>query len=87
MNRQDIHISPSLAQYTANGKGEAQHVRQMTELVCVTRPVPEIADQVIALHRSKRDLVAAAIRKKLPSTNPDPLLSTNAAMEPDTSCS
>ena len=38
-----------MAQYTAKGKGEAEHVRQMTELVCVTRPVPEIADQVVAL--------------------------------------
>ena len=85
VNGQDIHISPYLAQYTANGKGEAEHVRQMTELVCVTRLVPEIADQVIALHRGKRDpAAAAAIREKLPSTNPDPSLSTNAAMETDT---
>ena len=86
VNGQDIRISPYLAQYTANGKGEAEHVRQMTELVCVTRPVPEIADQVIALHRGKRD-PAAAIREKLPSTNSDPSLSTNAAMETDTSSS
>ena len=86
VNGQDIRISPSLAQYTANGKGEAEHVRQMTELVCVTRPVPEIADQVIALHRGKRD-PAAAIREKLPSAIPDPSLSTNAAMETDTSSS
>ena len=84
VNGQDIRISPSLAQYTANGKGEAEHVRQMTELVCVTRPVPEISDQVIALHRGKRD-PAAAIREKSPSTNPDPSLSTNAAMEANAS--
>ena len=74
VNGQDIRISPSLAQYTANGKGEAEHVCQMTELVCVTRPVPEIADQVIALYQGKRDPVAAAIREKLPSTNSDPSL-------------
>tara|TARA_Y100001934_G_scaffold261408_1_gene334769 strand:- start:331 stop:642 length:312 start_codon:yes stop_codon:yes gene_type:complete len=86
VNGQDIRISPHLAQYTAKGKGEAKHVRQMTELVYVTRPVPEIADQVIALHRGKRD-PAAAIREKLPSTIPDPSLSTNAAMETDTSSS
>jgi len=59
----------------------------MTELVCVTRPLPEIADQVIALHRGKRDPAAAAIREKLPSTNPEPSLSANAAMETDTSSS
>ena len=87
VNRQDIRISPYLAQYTAKGKSEAEHVRQMTELVCVTRPVPEIADQVIAFHRGKRDPAAAAIREKLPSTNPNPSLSTNAAMETDTSSS
>ena len=85
VNGQDIRISPYLAQYTAKGKGEAEHVRQMTELVCVTRPVPVIADQVIAFHQVKRDPVATAIREKLPSTNPDPSLSTNAAMETDTS--
>ena len=84
---QDIRISPYLAQYTAKGKGETEHVRQMTELVCVTRPVPQISDQVIALHQGKRDPVAAAIREKLPSTNPDPSLTTNAAMETDTSSS
>ena len=87
VNGQDIRISPYLAQYTAKGKGEAEHVRQMTELVCVTRPVPEIADQAIALHQGKRDPVAAAIREKLPSTNLDPSLSINAAMETDTSSS
>jgi len=87
VNGQDIRISPYLAQYTAKGKGEAEQVRQMTELVCVTRPVPEIADQFIALHQGKRDPVAAAIREKLPSTNSDPSLTTNAAMETDTSSS
>ena len=79
VNGQDIRISPYLAQHTAKGKGEAELVRQMTELVCVTRPVPEIADQVIALHQGKSDPVAAAIREKLPSTNSDPSLSTNAS--------
>ena len=68
VNGQDIRISP-YAQYTAKGKGEAEHVRQMTvELVCVLGRVPEIADQVIALHQGKRDPVAAAIREKLPPT-------------------
>ena len=33
VNGQDIRISPSLAQYTANGKGEAEHVRQMLSLI------------------------------------------------------
>ena len=80
MNGQDIRISPYLALYTAKGKGDAQHVRQMTELVCVTRPVPEIADQAIALYQGKRDPVAAAIRAKQPSTNstPSSSLRTNA---------
>ena len=77
VNGQDIRVSPYLA--------AAEHVRQMTELVCVTRPVPEIADQAIALYQGKRDPVAAAIREKLPSTNPDPSLSTNAAMEANAS--
>ena len=85
VNGQNIRISPYQAQYTANGKGEAEHVRQVTELVCVTRPVPEIADQAIALYQGKRDPLAAAIREKLPSTNPDPSLSTNAAMEANAS--
>ena len=80
VNGQDIRIHPYLAKYTAKGKGEAEHLRQMTELVCVTRPVPEIDDQLIVLHQGKRDAVAAAIREKLPSTNSDPSLSTNAAM-------
>ena len=70
MNGQDIRVSPYLA--------DAEHVRQMTELVCVTRPARAIADQAIALYQGKRDPVAAAIREKLPSTNPDPSLSTNA---------
>ena len=87
VNGQDIRISPYSAQFTADGKGEVEHVRQMTEMVCVTRPVPQIADQFIALHQGKRDPVAAAIREKLPSTNPDPSLTTNAAMETDTSSS
>ena len=81
VNGQNIRVSPYQAQYTANGKGEAEFVREMTELVCVTRPVPEIADQAIALYQDKRDPVAAAIKQKLPLTNPDPSLSTNAAME------
>jgi len=85
VNGQDIRISPYSAQLTADGNGEAEHVRQMTEMVCVTRPVPEIADQAIALYQGKRDPVAAAIREKLPSTNPDPSLSTNAAMEANAS--
>lgn len=71
MNGQDIRVSPYLA--------DAEHVRQMTELVCVTRPARAIADQAIALYQGKRDPVAAAIREKLPSTNsPDPSLSTNS---------
>ena len=77
VNGQDIRVSPYLA--------DAEHVRQMTELVCVTRPVPEIADQAIALYQGKRDPVAAAIREKLPSMNPDPSLSTNAAVEANAS--
>ena len=64
VNRQDIRISPYLAQYTAKGKGEAEHVRQMTELVCVTRPVPEIADQVIALHQGKECIKDALILQR-----------------------
>ena len=32
VNGQDIRISPYSAQFTADGKGEAEHVRQMTEL-------------------------------------------------------
>lgn len=47
---QDNRISPYSAQFTADGKGEAEHVRQMTKLVCETRPVPEIVDQAIALY-------------------------------------
>ena len=71
VNGQDIRVSPY--------SGDAEHVRQMTELVCVKRPVPEIADQAIALYQGKRDPVAAAIREKLPSTNSqDPSLSINA---------
>ena len=62
MNGQDIRIRLYLAQYTAKGKGEAEHVRQMTELVCATLPVPEIADQVIAFDQGKSDPVAVAIR-------------------------
>ena len=73
VNGQDIRVSPYLA--------DAEHVRQMTELVCEKRPVPELADQAIALYQGKRSPVAAAIKQKLPSTNPDPSLSTNAAME------
>ena len=69
VNGQDFRVSPYLAHYTANGKGEAEHVRQMTELVCEKRPVPELADQAIALYQGKRDPVAAAIRAKQPSTN------------------
>ena len=85
VNGQDIRVSPYLAQFTADGKGEAEHVRQTTELICVIRPVPEIADQAIALYQGKRDPLAAAIREKLPSTNTDPSLSTNAAMETNAS--
>ena len=72
VNGQDIRVSPYLA--------DAEHVRQMTEIVCVKRPVPEIADQVIALYEGKRDPVAAAIRAKQPSTNstPSSSLRTNA---------
>ena len=81
VNGQDIRVSPHLAQYTADGKGEAEHVRQMTELVCVKRPVPEIADQAIALYQGNRGPLAAAITAKQPSTNTDPSLRTNAAME------
>lgn len=85
VNGQDIRVSPYLAQYGPNGKGEAEDVRQMIELVCVKRPVPEIADQYVALKQGKRDPMAAAIREKLPSTNTDPSLSTNAAMETNAS--
>ena len=75
VNGQDIRISPYLAQYTAKGKGEAEHVRQMTELVCVTRPVPEIADQFIAalvlnegsgFVEGNFSLIAAATGSRLP---------------------
>ena len=85
VNGQDIRVSPHLAQYTADGKGEAEHVRQVTELVCVKRPAPVIADQAIAFMQGRRDPLAAAIRAKQPSTNPDPSLSTNAAMETNVS--
>ena len=85
VNGQDIRVSPYLAQYTADGKGEAEHVRQVTELVCVKRPAPEIADQAIAFMQGRRDPLAAAIRAKQPSTNPAPSLSTNAAMETNAS--
>ena len=61
VNGQDIRVSPYLA--------DAEHVRQMTELVCEKRPVLELADQAIALYQGKRDPVAAAIRAKQPSTN------------------
>ena len=87
VNGQDIRVSPHLAQYTADGKGEAEHLRQMTELVCVKRRLPELSDLVIALMQGRREPLAAAIREKLPSMNPDPSLSTNAAMETDTSSS
>ena len=80
VNGQDIHISPYLAQYTADGRGEADHVRQMTRLVAETRLEYEIADEFIALNQGKRSPLAAAIRAKKPSTNsPDPSLSTNAS--------
>ena len=86
VNGQNIRVSPYLAQYTADGTGHAEHVRQMTEVVCVTRPVPEIADQAIAFYQGKRNPLAAAIREKKPSTNSqDPSLSTNAAMEANAS--
>ena len=49
VNGQDIRISPYLAQYTAKGKGEAEHVRQMTEALVVTRLEPEIADEYLCL--------------------------------------
>ena len=45
VNGQDIRVSPYLA--------DAEHVRQMTELVCVKRPVPELADEYIAFHQGK----------------------------------
>ena len=80
VNGQNIRVSPYLAQYTADCRGEADHVRQMTRLVAETRLEYEIADEFIALNQGKRSPLAAAIRAKKPSTNsPDPSLSTNAS--------
>ena len=77
VNGQNIRVSPYLAQYTADGKGEAEHVRLMTEALVVTRLEPEIADENLALIEGRNPL-SAAVRAKKPSTNsPDPSLSTN----------
>ena len=77
VNGQNIRVSPYLAQYTADGKGEAEHVRLMTEALVVTRLEPEIADEYLALIEGRNPL-SAAVRAKKPSTNsPDPSLSTN----------
>ena len=77
MNGQNICVSTYLAQYTADGKGEAEHVRLMTEALVVTRLEPEIADEYLALIEGRNPL-SAAVRAKKPSTNsPDPSLSTN----------
>ena len=79
VNGQNIRVSPYLAQYNADGKGEAEHVRLMTEALVVTRLEPEIADEYLALIEGRNPL-SAAVRAKKPSTNsPDPSLSTNAS--------
>ena len=79
VNGQNIRVSPYLAQYTADGKGEAEHVRLMTEALVVNRLEPEIADEYLALSEGRNPL-SAAVRAKKPSTNsPDPSLSTNAS--------
>ena len=78
VNGQNIRVSPYLAQYTADGKGEAEHVRLMTEALVVNRLEPEIADEYLALIEGSRNPLSAAVRAKKPSTNsPDPSLSTN----------
>ena len=80
MNGQNIRVSPYLAQYNADGKGEAEHVRLMTEALVVNRLEPEIADEYLALIEGRRNPLSAAVRAKKPSTNsPDPSLSTNAS--------
>ena len=80
VNGQNIRVSPYLAQYTADGKGEAEHVRLMTEALVVNRLEPEIADEYLALIEGSRNPLSAAVRAKKPSTNsPDPSLSTNAS--------
>ena len=77
VNGQNIRVSPYLAQYNADGKGEAEHVRLMTEALVVNRLEPEIADEYLALIEGRNPL-SAAVRAKKPSTNsPDPSLSTN----------
>ena len=77
VNGQDIRVSPHLTQYASDGKGEAEHVRQMTEVLVVSSPDPELADDFIALNEGRNPL-AAAIRAKQPSTNSNTSLSTNA---------
>ena len=80
VNGQNIRVSPYLAQYNADGKGEAEHVRLMTEALVVNRLEPEIADEYLALIEGRRNPLSAAVRAKKPSTNsPDPSLSTNAS--------
>ena len=80
VNGQNIRVSPYLAQYTADGKGEAEHVRLMTEALVVNRLEPEIADEYLALIEGRRNPLSAAVRAKKPSTNsPAPSLSTNAS--------
>ena len=80
VNGQNIRVSPYLAQYNADGKGEAEHVRLMTEALVVNRLEPEIADEYLALIEGRRNPLSAAVRAKKPSTNsPAPSLSTNAS--------
>ena len=80
VNGQNIRVSPYLAQYNADGKGEAEHVRLMTEALVVNRLEPEIADEYLALIEGRRNPLSAAVRAKKPSTNsPASSLSTNAS--------
>ena len=80
VNGQNIRVSPYLAQYNADGKGEAEHVRLKTEALVVNRLEPEIADEYLALIEGRRNPLSAAVRAKKPSTNsPDSSLSTNAS--------
>ena len=80
VNGQNIRVSPYLAQYNADGKGEAEHVRLMTEALVVNRLEPEIADEYLALIEGRRKPLSAAVRAKKPSTNsPAPSLSANAS--------
>ena len=64
MNNQVVRISPYSAQYTIFDKGEAEHVREVVELVCDKRPAPEIADEFIELHRGQRNPTSAALKAR-----------------------